>query len=112
MLGGNAVNLDAFSFLLMPSRLSRPLRGVQGAFGAFKAAQRRSRRLRRVQGAFGAFKAGARRLRFKAPSARSRPLCGVQGSRRRRRVQGRGAAFKMAPPGGLHGRKLCNLPVL
>jgi hypothetical protein len=27
MLGGNAVNLDAFSFLLMPSRLSRPLRG-------------------------------------------------------------------------------------
>jgi hypothetical protein len=48
MLVGNAVNLDAFSFLLMPSRLSRPLPGsaarVQSAFGT----SLRSMRLRRV----------------------------------------------------------------
>jgi len=38
---------------------------------------------------------GSRFAAFKAPAACSKPLCGVQGSRRLRRVQSRFAAFKV-----------------
>jgi len=55
--------------------------------GKFKAPKARSRPLRGVQDAFGA---------FKAPEARSRLWSGGQGSRRRGRVQGCGAAFRVA----------------
>ena len=61
-----------FAGFKAPAARSRPLRGVQSAFGAFKAASRGSRRLWRVQGRFAAFKVQSRFAAFKAPAARSR----------------------------------------